>query len=248
MSKNRFMLWLLFFVHLLHGGLLDRAKNKPLQVRSVSDFKTFNQYCHYFYRHARRTRTKLQKALNDVAKNFYKSYAIIPPLKSYKRAKVKVEKDFNGDWRKLTDLVRGSLSFQNEEDLEEAIKQFGRYFPIVYKEDRLTNPLPSGYKDVLILFQDPDNKIIGEVQFHLCHILQVKNKEHALYEERQAIARKALEENRALSKQEEEQIQELRARSKKIYRAANQKMQSNIPCAPKAAPEQVITAVSPVCG
>ncbi len=103
-------------------------------------------------------------------------------------------------------------------------------FAIIYIKDRIANPAPSGYRDMIALFKDPDNSIIGEIQFHLCHILKVKDEEHKLYEIAQGIERKANFERRKLSHEEQQQLQQIRNSGKKIYSAALEQAELGITC------------------
>jgi len=182
------------------------------------------------YKKAGDTHKKLKSVADKVSANFAGSEVVIPPLKSFDRIKEKVDKDYQGDWKKITDVVRGSISFQNIDDLKNAVSFFSQNLPIVYVKDRISNPAPSGYRDMLALFRDPENGIIGEIQFHLCHILKVKDEEHKLYEIAQEIERKADAAQRKLSDDERNELNKVRAQGNIVYLKASERMQNGEAC------------------
>ena len=100
--------------------------------------------------------TKISK---EIANKYKGGQIIIPPLKSLERAQEKVDTDYKGNWKALTDLVRGSMSVANLKNLYNAIEEFSKSeLKIIYIKDRFKNPSPSGYRDINTLFYDNENQ------------------------------------------------------------------------------------------
>ena len=85
-------------------------------------------------------------------------------------------------------------------------------------KDRFETPLSSGYRDINVLFRDPKNGHIGEMQFHLESIFKVKDHAHELYEEARSIeAKAAIEGGRSLTAAESARIDELLEQQERMY-------------------------------
>ena len=167
------------------------SDSKPTQERDLKKYPLAAMFYHDLYSKSLKTRERLLSTSKEVASHFTGAEVIVPPLKGFDRTKDKVDLDYEGDWKKITDVVRGSISFQNIDDLKKGVFLFHSKLPLDGIKDRIWAPTPSGYIDILALFKDPVNGIVGEVQFHLCHILRAKEKAHEIYERIQKIQRKA---------------------------------------------------------
>ncbi|MFE0019946.1 toxin glutamine deamidase domain-containing protein, partial [Amycolatopsis sp. NPDC059021] len=100
------------------------------------------------------------------------------------RALAKIAK-YKGDGGQLTDLVGAKVQFKTVADLYNALREVQNdpALKIVYFEDRMANPKPSGYRDLQMNVQLP-NKHVAELRLHLTHIDDVAAYEHALFEVR----------------------------------------------------------------
>jgi len=204
---------------------------KPSQQRGdLSKLPLAAFFYQDIYKRSGKTLIKLKEVAEEIAKE-YSGKAVIPPLKSFERTKEKVDTDYQGDWKKLTDLVRGSMYFKTIEDINNAMQKFGQSgLKIVFVKDRFQNPAPSGYRDINILFEDSENGVIGEIQFHLCHIADVKEQEHKIYEVIRSIEAKAKNELRKLSPEEQLEINNLRLNSNQLYDDALEASKRGDPC------------------
>lgn len=107
----------------------------------------------------------------------------IAPLKGEKRAAEKVRDDYDGDWSKLCDVVRGSIAVDTMEDLHStlhALKKSGLKLAKPPK-DRFSKPTDVGYRDCLLNVKFP-NGTIGELQLHVKPMLAAKEAGHKPYE------------------------------------------------------------------
>lgn len=115
---------------------------------------------------------------------------IIGKIKSIERAREKVRSDFEGDWGKLKDGVRCSVALDRVEDLPKALDGFRKTGCKLAAppKNRFEKRLKSGYGDCL-LSVDFGNGFVGEVQFHLKHILAAKEFHggHKLYESERSV-------------------------------------------------------------
>jgi hypothetical protein len=194
---------------------------KPEQDIDTTAFKTSEKIAKELYRRSGNAREKLIPTTNQICKKYQSCIVIVPELKNFDTATEKVKREYHGDWKKLTDIVRCSIVFSNIKDINHGLEDFNNSgFPIVYIKDRFKNPTKSGYRDINALFDDKKDRIIGEVQFHLCHIIKVKNMEHRLYEAKRDIEGDASKEHRALSPIEQKVIEKLDLISQEIYKEA----------------------------
>lgn len=225
---------LLYFLLLIIGFLAQASDKKPEQLRDIRSFPLASMYYSDLYKKSLKTRETLLEVSHKVALQIPGAEVVVPGLKSFDRTKDKVDLDYQGDWKKLTDLVRGSISFQTMDDLVKGVFLFKNFLPLEAVKDRIYSPTPSGYRDILALFRDPENGIVGEIQFHLCHILRAKEEAHVLYERVQAIQRRAQRQDRLLNDREEIKIRQLEQEAKDVYARAMERLDKKIPCSIKA--------------
>jgi hypothetical protein len=149
---------------------------------------------------------------------------LLAPLKSQKRAKEKVEADYQGDWSKLTDVVRATLAVDTYKELKPLLarlKQAGLQLARRPK-DRFVKPVDVGYRDVLMNVRLP-NGHIGELQLHVKTMLKAKEVAHKLYEETRSIAARLATEGRdesRMTREERAVYDAANARAREIYAQA----------------------------
>lgn len=148
------------------------------------------------------------------------------PVKSSKRAKEKVDTDFDGDWGRLTDGVRCSVVVDSYDELPGVIKRFEKSgCKIVGKpKNRLAKRLKSGYADILCNAEF-GNGFVGEVQFHLKEMLNAKQfgGGHKLYETERSLCAKCGNDLRRLKKEDKLAMKQCLANQKKLYDGAYRK-------------------------
>ncbi|MFH0837727.1 MAG: hypothetical protein V1880_00470 [Patescibacteria group bacterium] len=97
----------------------------------------------------------------------------------------------HGSYRKIGDVVRTTVLFQDLESLYEAVIELYERAEIVSVKDRFVNPHPSGYRDLLfnIRLEDPETGMdhITEIQFQLESMHDAKEAEHHLYRKRRKL-------------------------------------------------------------
>ncbi len=139
--------------------------------------------------------------------------AAIPPTKTMERAAEKVAKDYGGDWTRITDIARGSVVATSVPDLTTAYDTFQSQVDIKKIKNRFKDTKEDGYRDLSVVVQVPGTEILGEVQFHVEQIQNVKMGEgHDIYEQIQAIERKT-----GRTSDDEERLKELKAKSRSLY-------------------------------
>lgn len=108
--------------------------------------------------------------------------------KDFERAHDKVTKKYKGDWSRLTDAVRGTISVKTAADIDKAIKAFektGLKFA-AQPDNRFAHPTNMGYRDFSSLVRLP-NGTVAELQFHVKAITTAKNVMHKEYDITRAI-------------------------------------------------------------
>lgn len=194
------------------------------QLKSISDFNVSikQPYSKFddLYDHSIYAQIELEGLLHKVAKETG-SGVILSGVKNKDRAHEKILAEFNGDVTKITDIARGTLVADSVEEILGGFNRISEDANIVAVKNRFKEPQPSGYRDLKILIELPESKIIAEVQIHLRAIANVKSgPEHDLYEIVQRIERNAKYENRPLTELESVQINYARKESQELYRNA----------------------------
>jgi len=106
----------------------------------------------------------------------------IAGLKKEDRAESKVHADYNGDWSKIQDLVRGTIACDNMDDLAKTLTHLKKHGLKLSQQpkNRIANPTPEGYRDILMNVEFP-NGHIGELQLHLKEMTIAKRDGHEPY-------------------------------------------------------------------
>jgi hypothetical protein len=119
-------------------------------------------------------------------------YLFIAPDKSQDRAAEKVRHDLQGDWSRLTDVVRASIAVKSVSQLRAAVAAVEAEGMVLAQKpkDRFVTPGPTGYRDLNTVVRLPSGAL-AEVQYHLKSIISAKEKEgHPLYIEMTELERK----------------------------------------------------------
>jgi len=74
---------------------------------------------------------------------------LVAPLKKRGRSEEKVKNDYDGDWTRLTDMLRASVACDSEAELRAAVGRLDAAKLARPMKDRFAAPLPNGYRDVL---------------------------------------------------------------------------------------------------
>jgi hypothetical protein len=165
--------------------------------------------------------SQLSDALDLVSGSLPTSAAIEQgPIKSQQRSVEKVVSKDSWDLRKLRDPVRATIAVATTKDVPAAVLALQKALTakggqIVRAEDRFSNPLASGYRDLQLNVRLP-NGVIGEVQINLKSMLTAKNSDgHKYYEEWRRIAERQTHTAADLAR-----MSELMSKSKELYDAA----------------------------
>lgn len=132
---------------------------------------------------------------------------IIAPLKGEKRAQEKVDSKFKGDWSQLHDVIRATVAVDSLPQLTQAMEAIrsemeeNGWVMAEKPDDRISNPLPSGYRDVQMKFTREGH--VAELQLNLKSMIIAKEGEgHKLYEEQRSLIAQVQKEKRDFTPQE----------------------------------------------
>ncbi|GMI10584.1 hypothetical protein TrLO_g11192 [Triparma laevis f. longispina] len=100
-------------------------------------------------------------------------------LKRRTRADEKVEEDYNGNFKRILDLVRCSITVETEEDLGRVLAKLMESEKVMRLKNRFMSPLPEGIRDCLLNVMITGH--ICEVQLHLSVIIKQKGLNHEFY-------------------------------------------------------------------
>jgi hypothetical protein len=116
---------------------------------------------------------------------------IASELKDEDRMREKYGDQYESAHKKIGDVVRTSIIFDDLGSLYRAVIKLYETVEIIRVKDRFINPRPSGYRDLLfnIRLEDPETgkDHITEVQFQLAAIHNVRKEEHTLYRKRRTL-------------------------------------------------------------
>ena len=112
------------------------------------------------------------------------------PMKEKDRCMSKVENDYGGDSRYLVDILRGTVTFDACGEMEKflSLLKTSTNIRIIRCKDRVNNPGPSEYRDVLlnIIVGTGDNETnifqVGELQLHFKSMYKLKDTDHRTYD------------------------------------------------------------------
>ncbi len=119
------------------------------------------------------------------------SYLFMGPLKKREKAHNKVATDYGGDWRKLKDYVRATVSVRSVDDVHKAIgalKAAGLRMAQAPK-DNMTTGTADGYRDINMIVVLP-NGMPAELQLQVKAITKAKSAAHGLYNDNVALEQK----------------------------------------------------------
>ena len=118
-------------------------------------------------------------------------YLFVAPLKGEKRAREKVEADYDGDWSQVRDIVRGTISVPSMDHVKQALqhmKDAGIEFAQKPK-DRFAKPTREGYRDLMTFVKLP-NGMLAELQIHTKAMTLAKEEGHSHYEQTRSLQAK----------------------------------------------------------
>lgn len=149
---------------------------------------------------------------------------VLAPLKSYKRAGEKVDEDYDGDWGKLTDVVRGTVAVDTKGEIPGAVRAVKERmaqqgFELACKPaNRMETPVEGGYRDIMLKFKTPEG-LVAEVQVNTKYMLYAKEvgPGHKLYEEYRTIVGSAKKSKRPFTPEESKRLKVLTKQSQELY-------------------------------
>ncbi|CAM2775252.1 RelA/SpoT domain-containing protein [Moritella viscosa] len=147
--------------------------------------------------------------------------AVIPAIKSIKRAQAKIANKHDGAVEKITDLARSSIVAKNSHELLSAYELLEQETDIIQVKNRFNSPKQNGYRDINLLVRLPKTQMIVEVQLHVDRIEAIKNgPEHDNYAKIQEINHNAKQQQREISEIELFKIAQLKEESTNLYQVA----------------------------
>jgi hypothetical protein len=112
-----------------------------------------------------------------------KGYVFIGSLKGEKRAKEKVEGQYGGDWSKLLDIVRATISVPTMGDVGKAVSDLKAQGITLAQQpkDRFSKPTKEGYRDLMMIVKLPTG-MVAELQIHVKAMTLAKTAGHHPFE------------------------------------------------------------------
>ena len=112
------------------------------------------------------------------------------PIKKKDRCIAKIVNDYGGNARSLVDILRGTITFESCGEMKQFLGLLitSVNIRIIRFKDRVNNPGPSRYRDVLMNIKivtdnDEDNIFqVGELQLHLKSMYKLKEADHRTYD------------------------------------------------------------------
>lgn len=167
------------------------------------------------------------QALDKSGKNSPLPFLLVAPLKGMERASEKVAAKYKGDWARLTDVVRGTVSVPKARQvrtvvsaLRSGLRAHGWSIEPKSLEDKYASPTPAGYRDVAMLLRAPNGQLC-ELQVNTHSMWYAKeSKGHKMYEEYRRLSESSVE----LSAEQKARKLSLEDGMKDLYRSAYELM------------------------
>lgn len=148
-------------------------------------------------------------------------FVIVAPIKGVERSRDKVANKYKGDWRKLGDVVRGTIVVENTHELGPALDALRENmhkdgWTLAAKPDnKFARPTKMGYRDVNLALRAP-NGMLAELQVNTKPMFLAKMGEgHKLYEESRVLDE--AEKSRPLTPAEDARLKELTAQQRELF-------------------------------
>jgi hypothetical protein len=159
------------------------------------------------------------KLVNNIAKATG-GKARIPPLKTKNRAEQKGLYRYNGDYSRITDILRATITYPTYQELKKQRDKIESSLDLVVTCDRFSKPLVSGYRDINIILR-LSNGHLAELQIHLEPIFKIKKMYgDIIYKENQGLKYLAKKEQRRLTFAEIKIINDNNQFLKQLYNKA----------------------------
>lgn len=154
---------------------------------------------------AQETQIRLVYYLNSLT---CKSIVLDPGTKGLKTINQLLQTRWNGDASRITDYARATVGVDNFFQVYQCLYAIqNSTLEIIDIQDHFFNPYPENYRDINIVFKDKVNGHLGEIQINTISLLDYKNsKGHDLFDQIRNIRAHAHQENRPLSYEENEII------------------------------------------
>ncbi len=121
-----------------------------------------------------------QKLMGVASKSSYAEYELAP-IKGWERAHEKMEDKYGFEPKRILDLIRGSIIFDNVTHLVNALAHARSDFKVVRTKSTVGENTDTGYQDMK-LNVELSNGHVAELQFHLRSMIDAKHDGgHALY-------------------------------------------------------------------
>lgn len=166
----------------LQDGLDKSAKVRKVLLHEVADeWEVFET--HGLTKLSRPVSGKTKKWLSQITG----LQVIDPGLKGVESATRKLKTEYDGDATRLKDLARITFKADRPEALITTLTHLQDIpgWKMASCKNKYASPTPLGYRDLNTCFRVPisgTESVLCEVQFHLCSMLEVKEKAHVFYE------------------------------------------------------------------
>jgi hypothetical protein len=131
---------------------------------------------------AEKINPKFQASMKDISKELGLTYQE-GPVKGFDRLLEKGTLEYDGDFSKIQDSVRGTIHVDNPRNVQGIISKIGERHEITRVKDGYANKMP-GYKDIKVNVREPDGTI-AEILLATPEMLKAKYElgGHKLYEQ-----------------------------------------------------------------
>ena len=162
---------------------------------------------HFLINEAESTQKRMIAIISAMDDNYI---VIDPGIKGADTINQLLSTRWNGDPSYITDFSRAAIIVNNFFEVYRCLDNIGKSLEIVNVSDNFFSPYPEGYRDVNIVFKDPVNNHLGEIQINTKANQDYKNKRgYKIFDSMRTIKAKAHLEKRELTSQEREEIDNL---------------------------------------
>lgn len=155
-----------------------KVLNPGFSEADREDFLMLYKICDGLYPKFKKHMDKVEKELKKLTSSGFELK--VADLKKKPRAIYKFIYKYGYDVRRLTDIMRASIIFDDLDSIRQAAEVIHKHFGGIRNiKDRIASPIDSGYRDVLINVQYGD--VMVEIQLHLRAFYKLKSSMHKTY-------------------------------------------------------------------
>lgn len=160
---------------------------------------------------SKETQIYLLNFLNQIKKKYQNSTVFDPGVKEMETIGQLLKTRWNNDASKICDYARATICVETVLDVYRCLTDiFNSDLNVIETFDHFIHPYKTGYRNIAVFFEDPNNEHIGEIQISTIPIVNYNTLNgHSAFDTLRHIEANVIVENRIFSDGEKEEIKNI---------------------------------------